>query len=373
MISSPLFRVWPSDIGAGVCRRYGAASLLVFAPERGLIVPVKLDLLQKQTLYHELGQFMRSGIPLPQAVEALAQDTRRGPLRTVLEHLTQLFLGGQSVPAAFAQLQPAFGSLEMALVAAADSSGRLEQAFAYLSNYFGSLYTVRSGIIRQAAWPLIQLHLGILIFAGLGQFMATHTISLALFVWQCGEAFAVLYLGGALLWLGGVFLLKTARTNTSLDRFLGSIPLIGKLRRNMALSRFCAAYEMQIQAAINVMDGLNAAAEASQSARIRAAVAGMIPKVRGGSALGPLFAGQPVFPNALQRAVRVGEETGSLDQDLHRWADYYQNASVQALEALGTWVPRIIFILIAAYLGYQIVVFYSAMIQGVEDQWNNAL
>ena len=373
MPSFAFSRVWPPTAGPGTRRLGGAASLLVFPPERGLIVPVKLDLLQKQTLYHELGQFMRSGIPLPQAVEALAQDTRRGPLRQVLEQLTRLFLGGQSVPAAFAQLQPAFGSLEMALVEAANSSGRLEQAFVYLSNYFGSLYTVRSGIIRRAAWPVIQLHLGILVFAGAGQLLAAHTINPALFVWQCGGAFAALYLGVGLLWLGCVFLLRTARTNTGLDRFLSYIPLVGRLRRNMALSRFCAAYEMQIQAAINVMDGLKAAAEASQSARIRAAVAGMIPKIRAGSALGPLFAGQPVFPNALQRAVRVGEETGSLDQDLHRWADYYQNASVQAMEALGTWVPRIIFLLIAVYLGYQIVLFYSTMAQGIEDQWNNAL
>ena len=342
------------------------ASLLVFAPEQGLIVAVKLDLLQKQTLYHELGQFLRSGIPLSQAVEALAQDTRRGPLRRVLEQLTRLFLGGQSVPAAFAQLQPAVGSLELAMVEAASSSGRLEQAFVYLSNYFGSLEAIRGLIIRQSAWPLIQLHMGIVIINASTQLVNTHTLDAALLGRQCGVAFGILYGAAFLFWLGGTLLLKAARTSAGVDRLLNLVPLVGRLRRNLALSRFCATYEMQLQAAINVMDGLRVAADASQSAQVRASVAGMIPKVRAGSSLGPLFAGQRVFPNALQRAMRVGEETGSLDEDLRRWADYYQKASFTALEALGTWVPRIVFLVIAAYLGYQIVQFFSGMYSGME-------
>ena len=345
--------------------------MLVFAPERGLIVPVKLDLLQKQTLYHELGQFLRSGIPLPQAVEALAQDTRRGPLRQVLDRLTRLFLGGESVPAAFAQLRPTVGPMELALVEAASSSGRLEQAFAYLSNYFGSLETVRSKILSASWWPLFQLHLGIVVINASGQLVRTSTIDGALFARQCGLAFGLLYGGGLLCWLGGKLLLKTAGTNAGVDRLLNLVPLVGRLRRNLALSRFCATYEMQLQAGINVMDGLRVAADASQSAQVRESVGGMIPKVRAGSLVGPLFAGQRVFPNALQRAMRVGEETGSLDEDLHRWADYYQTASFNALEALSTWVPRIVFFVIAIYLGYEIVQFFSAMYQGYDKILNS--
>ena len=354
-------------------RRGEPASSLVFVPEQGLIAPVKLDLLQKQTLYHELGQFLRSGIPLSQAVEALAQDTRRGPLRRVLEQLTRLFLSGQSVPAAFAQLQPAVGSLELAMVEAASSSGRLEQAFAYLSNYFGSLETVRSKILSASWWPLLQLHVGIVVINAATQiitavFQPTPTQGLdgALLARQCGTAFGVLYGGVLLCWLGGVLLLKAARTNPRIDRLINFIPLVGRLRRNFALSRFCATYEMQLQAAINVMDGLRVAADASQSAQVQASVNGMIPKVRAGSSVGPLFAGQRVFPHALQRAMRVGEETGSLDTDLHRWADYYQTASFNALEALSAWVPRIVFLSIAGYLGYEIIQFFTMYMGGLE-------
>jgi type II secretory pathway component PulF len=332
-----------------------------------LNVAVKLDFRQKQMLYHELGQFLRSGIPLPQAVEALAQDTRRGPLRQLLEQLTRLFLSGQSVPAAFAELQPTFGPLELALVEAASSSGRLEQAFSYLSNYFGSLYTVRVKIIKESAWPLIQLHLGIVVINGSSQLVATHTIDGGLFARQCGLAFGILYGGGLLFWLAAATLLKAARTNVGADRALNFLPLIGRLRRNLALSRFCATCEMQIQAAINLMDGLRTAADASQSAQVRATVLEMIPKLRTGASLGTLFAGQRVFPNALQRAVRVGEETGSLDQDLHRWADYYQTASFAALESLGSWVPRFVFLVIAIFLGYEIVMFFKGMYSGMEQ------
>ena len=328
---------------------------------------MKLDLLQKQTLYHELGQFLRSGIPLPQAVEALAQDTRRGPLRQVLDRLTSLFLGGETVPGAFAQLRPTVGSMELALVEAASSTGRLEQAFTYLSNYFGSLGALRSGLIRQAAWPLLQLHLGIFLLNGVDLFIRTHSFDLTTYALQCGTALGVLYVGAGLFWLGGAMLLKAGQVNTRVDAALNLVPLLGRLRRNMALSRFCAAYEMQLQAAINVMDGLRVAADVSQSAGLRAAAARMIPQVRAGSSLGPLLTGETAFPTALQRAVRVGEETGSLDEDLQRWADYYQKAAVSALEAIGAWLPRIGFVLIAGYLGYKIISVYSEMMQNTQS------
>ena len=63
------------------------------------------------------------------------------------------------------------------------------------------------------------------------------------------------------------------RTDPAIDWLLGRVPLVGKLRRNLALSRFCATYEMQLQAGINVYDSLRAAADASQSARIEAFIA----------------------------------------------------------------------------------------------------
>jgi type IV pilus assembly protein PilC len=180
-------------------------------------------------------------------------------------------------------------------------------------------------------------------------------MTLAAYWIHCAVTLGTFYLAGALVWLLVAFLLRLARANPGLDRALGAIPLLGKLRRHLALSRFCATYEMQLQAGINVMDSVRAAGDSSQSARIQSTIARLIPEMRSGTSLGTLITGEGAFPAALQRSIRLGEESGSLDEDLVRWAGYYQKTAVDALETLGAWISRLVYVVIAAYFVYSII------------------
>ena len=312
-----------------------------------------LSLRQKQTFYHELEQFLRSGIPLPQAVEALLPETSYGSLRQVLERLLKMFLQGESVPDAFAKLRPIVGDMEVALISASSNTGRLEQSFVYLSNYFGALDGVRSKIIKGLAWPAVQLHIGVFVSNLIPLFAGGLTWNSYLL--RCGLTLGACYAVAFGLWLGGSVLIGLGRTNTGVDYLLGRVPLGGKLRRNLALSRFCATYEMQLQGGINIFDSLKAAGDASQSARLGKVVERVLPQVRSGASFGSTLNGKGALPSALQRAIRLGEETGNLDENLRRWADYYQQAAVGALDAAAVWIPRLFYLLIAGYLIYCIL------------------
>ena len=325
---------------------------------------MKLSLNQKQTFYRELEQFVRSGIPLPQAVEALVPETSGG-VRSVLKQLLAMFLKGRSVPDAFAALQPTVGTLEVSMIEASSNTGRLEQAFTYLANYFGALETLRAGIVKRTIWPAIQLHFGVLIANVVP--LITGGMTPAQYFVRCALTLGAFYLAGLVVWIFIAVVLRLARASAGLDRALGMIPLVGKLRRFLALSRFCATYEMQLQAGINVMDSVRSAGDASQSARIQATVAGFLPAMRGGASLGSLITGKSAFPAALQRAIRLGEESGSLDEDLKRWAGYYQKTAVDSLETLGTWISRFIYAVVAGYFIYSIIGSEMKQIQAVDQ------
>ncbi len=217
---------------------------------------MKLSLDQKQTFYRELQQFVRNGIPLPQAVEALAPETS-GPVRRVLKQLLALLLGGQSVPDAFAALPGTFGTLETSIIAAASSTGRLEQAFVYLANYFEALATLRAGIIKRSLWPVIQLHVGVFVANIIP--LALGGLTLDQYLVRCALTLGAFYAVGLVIWAAVIAVLRMARGSAALDLALGMFPLVGRLRRHLALSRFCATYEMQLQAGINVLDSVRAA------------------------------------------------------------------------------------------------------------------
>lgn len=323
---------------------------------------MRLSLREKQTLYHELGQFLRSGVGFPQALEAMLAETPGGASRRLFERLRTAVRRGDTVAEAFAHARPAVGEMELAVIEAAGRGGRLEKAFAYLAGYFENLDRVRGELRRGAAWPLVQLHLGVFVPA----LPALLSGGVAEYVRQTFGVLAAFYALAGVGLLVGAGWVRAARRVPAAEAALGALPLVGRLRRNLALSRFCAAYEMQLSGGVSVGESLRVAARASRSARLVHTTAAVLPRVRAGEQVGPLLAAAGALPAPLLRAIRLGEETGHLDEELRAWGDRYAQAALENLRALGRWLPKGVYLLVAGFLIYQIFRLFDGYLQNVQ-------
>jgi type II secretory pathway component PulF len=220
-----------------------------------------------------------------------------------------------------------------------------------LSGYFGGLAAARERILAKCAYPLFMLHFAILLFTAVDTFVGGK-----------GLVFYVQRAGGTLLlfWavvIVGLLLFPLLRDagagGPGLDSFLRNIFLVGKVRTCFATSRFCATYEMQLDAGINVIDALEAAQRASLSGLIKRAVRRAIPEIRNGAQVGSLLASSGALPEPVTRAILVGEQTGHLDEELARMSKEYQEKGVARLETLTEWLPRLLFVCIILYIGYR--------------------
>ena len=319
---------------------------------------MSLSLRDKQSLYHSLGQLVRSGIPFPAALDNLARTTRGG-MRRVVRRLKEAVGSGQTVGEAFARQRPAVGEMEVGVIAAVERAGKLERGLAQLSDYFGALAQARAGIVKKCAYPAFVLHFGVFVFglktffgSGLGPFLRA-TFGLL------GLLYAVVIVIALV-----VPLLRSAGSASALpDSLLRMLPLVGGIRRALSTARFCATYEMQLDAGINVIDALQAAQRASQSGLIRAAVARAIPEVRGGAQVGGLLAASGAFPEPMIRSFCMGEQTGELDHELKRLAAEYQAEGLTRIETLAEWLPRLLYIAVVIYVGYGVVTWYRSYLQ----------
>jgi type IV pilus assembly protein PilC len=159
----------------------------------------------------------------------------------------------------------------------------------------------------------------------------------------------------------------TGATSRVVDSLLRCIPLIGAIRRNFAVSRFCSTYEMQLGAGVNVMDALKAAGRASRSGLIATTVARALPEVLKGGQVGPLLSRGNAFSEDMLRDLTVAEQTGRLDEELDRLAEAHRRAALSKLDILAEWVPRLIYIGVLMYVGYRIVSFYAGYMKTIED------
>ena len=132
---------------------------------------------------------------------------------------------------------------------------------------------------------------------------------------------------------------------TSLPR---RIPLYGRIFVRTNLRDFFESLALMLEAGVPMLDALPAAIDTVSDASIRRELA----LVRQG-----VERGEP-FARALERAssldgspalalVHTGEESGTLPEMLRRYAAMETDAIVHFHEQLATWLPRIIYVLVA--------------------------
>ena len=322
---------------------------------------MSLSLREKQSLYHSLGQLLRSGVPLPGALANLAL-TARGSQRRLLLRVRESVDAGRTVAEALNAARPAVSEMEVGIVSAVERAGRMEQGMAQLAGYFQALAAAREGILKKCAYPAFVLHFGIIILS-----LPTLLFGggLEAYVRKTGQVLVLIYGVALIVALLVPLLIDAGARSAALDALLRMFPLVGKIRRAFAVARFCATYGMQLNAGINVMDALQAAQRASRSGLIRATVRRAIPEVRNGAQVGPALAAGGAFPEPMIRAFSVGEQTGELDQELARLAADYQSEALSRLENAAEWAPRLFYVAILLYTGYSIVSLYQKYMQDV--------
>jgi len=316
---------------------------------------VSLSLRDKQNLYHNLGQLVRSGIPFPAALDKLVRTTR-GKARRLMEAARQSLSQGHTVGEAFAAQSTIVSPLEISVISAVEKSGQLERGLRELSEYFGAMNQARVGIIKRSAYPVFLLHFGIIVLS----VPTLVTKDASHFFREVGTAFFFVYATALLVALATPLLREVAAANSIMDRVLITIPVVGSIRRSFALSRFCTVYGLQLDAGINVIDSVLSAGRSSLSGLVRSAVDWAVPQIRTGSPVGPLLAASDAFPSDLTQAVIVGEETGSLDDELQRMGKEFREKGMSALEIFAEWLPKLLYIGITVYLAWKCVTLYQA-------------
>ena len=326
---------------------------------------MSLTLREKQSLYHSLAQLIRTGIPFPTALGKLA-GTTRGSARRLVESVRDALTKGRTVGEAFSEQHPAVTPLESSVLSAVEKSGQLDHGLRELSEYFGALAQARATVIKRLTYPIFLLHFGILVLGAPTLVLKSGSA----FIHEVGGAFVVLYAAVAIVAMLTHVLRDAGASSAAMDRLLRAIPLLGKVRRSFALSRFCTVYGLQLDAGVNIIDALIAAGRASRSGTVKAAVDAAVPEVRTGAQVGPLLAVSGAFPAEVMQTLIVGEETGRLDEELKRMAADLRQQALGTLETLADWLPKLLYTGIVLYLAWKIV---GVIQHDIAPMYKNAL
>jgi type IV pilus assembly protein PilC len=118
------------------------------------------------------------------------------------------------------------------------------------------------------------------------------------------------------------------------DLLLLRLPLLGELRRKLALARFAGLFATLYAAGINVIDALKTSENITGNLALREGLRTATLRIEQGQTISQAFASVGLFPPLVTRMLRVGEQTGALDRALANVSAFYSRDVREAIARL---------------------------------------
>jgi type IV pilus assembly protein PilC len=141
--------------------------------------------------------------------------------------------------------------------------------------------------------------------------------------------------GCAVTAVAGAVIAANAAARLALDRMLLRLPLIGPLVRKATLARVSRMLGTLVRSGVDLVAALDAVIPVAGTPVYRGVLDECRRRLRAGDPLSAPLAASPEIDRLFVALVRVGEETGALDDMLLKAAEYFESDVESAISVLS--------------------------------------
>jgi general secretion pathway protein F len=315
----------------------------------------------------QLATLVEAGLPLERSLAVLGDVATSRRLRQIVQDVTQSVRSGSTLADALARHQPRpFSRLYVNTVRAGERGGVLEIALRRLAEHLEGTRELQEAIVSALIYPALLAVVGTgaviflltfvlprfaVILADLGQTLPLPTrivmgVSQVFVTYWWAIAAAVL--GLVVAWQ---VVARSEAGRRQLDAGLLALPLAGQVLRKIEVGRAVRTLGTLLSSGVPLLGALDVAREGANNRVIASALAAVHGGVKRGEGLSRPMGESGAFPSLVVHMVRVGEETGRLDDMLGRVASTYEREVRVAVRRLvATLEPAIMVVLGAVVL-----------------------
>jgi general secretion pathway protein F len=279
-----------------------------------------------------------AGIPLVESLRALTEQVENPRLKSVFGKVRERVNQGASFADALAGTG-VFPDLYVSMVRAGEAGGALETVLERLADYLESQVRLRNKVGSILIYPIVMFGFALVVVGALvtvvlpqiTQLLASLNQPLPIYtrVIIAGSEFTRSWwwaMGG--LAIAAFFSLRAAtrrgRGRAAYDRLKLRLPVVGRLVRLLAISRFARTLSTLLAGGLPITRALETAGEVAANTVIAETVrAARLSITEGASVAAPLRASGE-FPPLVTHMVQVGEQSGELEAMLAKVADTYE-------------------------------------------------
>jgi type IV pilus assembly protein PilC len=315
-----------------------------------------------------------AGLPLAQAVRSISEQTENKALQEVMLLVLRDLENGYKLSEAIEKHPKVFNHVFVSVVAAGESSGKLDVALNLLAEELERDFGFRNRVIGSLLYPGFIIAAMIVV----GIIMVTRIVPALQSVFDESGAQlpwttkTVVAITNSLInyWffyiLGLIFVvivisryLSTDEGRRWFNNFFLKVPVVNSLFISLEMARFSRILGILLQAGVPIIQAIDSVALVLDGIVYREALHQVARNVERGAPISQTLVRYPIFPATVTEMIAAGEKTGKLEQVLGKLADFYEAQTNQAIRNMSALIEPIVFVIVGlgvAFLVFSIIV-----------------
>jgi type IV pilus assembly protein PilC len=341
--------------------------------EKGLAAPFGPQDLLRFT--KQLAIMVNAGVPIIQSLEILYKQQKHPVLKRAIKRIGSDVGEGKTIAEAMKE-QKGFDKLYCNLVKAGEAGGILDTILDKLSTHLEKQEKIKSQIKSAMTYPVIVTLVGIGVIWGMMVFVVPQFVSMLTdtgqeipaitqFVIDTSDflgAWSMYMVPGAIV--GGAALnsfVKTPSGKVLYDNFFMRLPIFGEIIIKGNLASFSRTLATMLGSGVSLIDALDICIETIDNGVIGKDLTEVRKKIIEGKSLTEPLEKISYFPAMVTQMVRVGEQTGQVDEMLDKVSEVFEDEVNALIETMTKMVEPLIIVVLGGIIATILIAMYLPM------------
>ncbi len=322
------------------------------------------------SMTRQLATLIDAGIPLVEALQAVAEQEGNIHLKKVLSQVRDQVREGKSLSEALAPFSDIFPRLYINMISIGEESGTLSIVANRLADHLEENIEMKGKVNMALSYPLFMSVVGASVIAFLTMYVIPkvteifqnyhQSLPLPTRVLLYSSSFlssywyAVLF-AVLLLFVTGGMLFRTDRGREVIDRLSLKIPIVGSVLQMIAVAHFTRTLSVLLVAGVPLLKAMEIVSKTIGNSVYQKIILQCRASLRDGHGIAEQLKQSGAFPVTVVQMVAAGEKSGNLPQMLLKLADNYDKQIEASLAKMTTLLEPVIILIMGLCVAFIVI------------------
>ena len=333
--------------------------------DMGEIFPPKVTQADLIKLSRSLYSLTKAGVPMNEALVGMLPNIKHFTMAKVLRDILDNISAGQSLTSAFGRHTDIFSPFYVSMVNIGESTGRLGDIFKQLTQYLEREHESNNKVKAALRYPMfVLIAIGITLIVvtifvvpGFASMFAKFSAELPLptriliAVSHVITTYWPVLIGVTIATIVGIKKYLTTEIGSyNWGKWKLKIPVAGKVIHLAIMARFSRLLSIMTESGIPMIPALTALSTALDNVYIQRQVLNMREGLERGESVYNVANAAGIFDDLVLQMLKVGQDTGSIDEMMKEVADYQDSEVDYAIEKLSSAIEPIMMSIIGVLI-----------------------